>query len=126
MRPRWTAGIELMHFDRTQAGRPGADSRGYWNPSRYSEARLVSAVSHEVRPFDFEARIGLGTSREIDSGGRASSGSPHLWELAVGADLAPAWRLRVALGGSGQAGGLGGSGTGYWRRWASLSVNGWF
>jgi tetratricopeptide (TPR) repeat protein len=126
MKPRWVLGAELMHFERTREG-PAA-GRGYWNPQRYGEARVYTQLSHEWRPWDLQARIGLGRSREVDGSGQASSGSPHLWELGIGLDAAPAWRLRLALGGSGRGMGLGaaGSGAGYWRRWANLSVNGWF
>ena len=128
-RPRWVLGTEWSRFERTREGSAGADARGYWNPRRYEEARLVSSVNWEWRPWELQARLGLARSREVDSAGGASSGAPHLWELALAYDAAPAWRLRASAGGSGQGLGLGagaGSGAKYWRRWANLGLSGWF
>ncbi|MBI5720178.1 MAG: hypothetical protein HZC37_21090 [Burkholderiales bacterium] len=128
-RPRWTVGAEWSRLARTREGAAGADARGYWNPSRYQEARLVSGITWEQRPWELQARAGLARSREVDGGGNASYGAPHLWELALGFDPSPAWRLRAAAGGSGQALGLGssgGSGARYWRRWAQVGLHGWF
>lgn len=129
LRPRWTVGAEWSRMQRTAEGAPGSDARGYWSPRRYEEVRLVTGASWEWRPWELQARVGLARSREIDSGGNASSGAPHLWELALAWDPAPAWRLRASAGGSGQALGLGtggASGAKYWRRWATLGINGWF
>ncbi len=128
-RPRWTLGVEWSRFERTQEGAPGSDDRGYWNPRSYGEARLVSGFKWERHPWELQARAGLARSREVDSAGNASRGAPHLWELALGWDPAPAWRLRASAGGSGQALGLGstgGSGARYWRRWAQLGLHAWF
>lgn len=128
-RPRWTVGAEWSRFERTREGAPGSDARGYWNPDRYDEARLVSGIAWEMRPWELQARAGLARSREVDGAGNASSGAPHLWELAAAWDPAPAWRLRASAGGSGQALGLGNtgaSGARYWRRWAQLGLHGWF
>jgi len=128
-RPRWTVGAEWSRFQRTREGAPGSDARGYWNPRRYEETRLVSGFTWEQRPWEFQARAGLARSREVDGSGNASSGAPHLWELATAWDPAPDWRLRASAGGSGQALGLGstgGSGARYWRRWAQLGLHAWF
>jgi tetratricopeptide (TPR) repeat protein len=128
-RPRWHVGAEWSGFERTREGAPGSDARGYWNPRRYEEARLVTGIQWELRPFDLQARAGLARSREIDGSGSASRGAPHLWELAAAVDTAPSWRLRASVGGSGQGLGLGnagGSGARYWRRWAQLGANAWF
>ncbi len=122
-RPRLSAGLEASGFERVDA-MEGVD-RGYWNPRRYLEARAYLALTHEMRPFDLQARLGLGTAREVDAEGRSSTGRPHLWELGLGWDLAPTLRLRLALGGSGQGLGLSGSGSGYWRRYANLSLETW-
>jgi tetratricopeptide (TPR) repeat protein len=127
-RPRWTVGAEWGRFERTREG-IDADTRGYWNPRRYEELRLVTAATWDWRPWELYARFGLARSREVDGGGFASSGSPHLWELALTHDLGPAWRLRASAGGSGQGMGVGsaaGSGGKYWRRWAQLTLQGWF
>lgn len=128
-RPRWVVGAEWSRFERTREGAPGADARGYWSPRRYEEARIVSSVNWEWRPWELQARLGLARSREIDNAGGASNGAPHLWEIALGYDAAPSWRLRASAGGSGQGLGIGGgagSGAKYWRRWANLGLNGWF
>lgn len=128
-RPRFTVSAEWSRLERTQDGAPGSDSRGYWNPRRYDERRLVAGVVWERRPWDLQARAGVARSREIDDAGNASRGSPNLWELATGWDAAAAWRLRAAAGGSGQSLGLGSSGQSgarYWRRWAQVSLHGWF
>lgn len=127
-RPRLTLGGEWHRLERTSLG-ANADARGYWNPRRYDEARIVAGASWEQRPWALEARAGLARSREVDTAGNASRGAPHLWEIAAGLDTAPGWRLRAAAGGSGQSLGLASSGTSgarYWRRWAQLSVHGWF
>lgn len=126
-RPRVAVGVEGMGFQRV-SGDPQID-RGYWNPERYVEGRLYAALTHEFRPFDVQARIGLGTASETDGSGRRSHGSPHLWEIGLGWDLAPQLRLRLAAGGSGQGLGVAagsGGGTGYWRRYINLSANVWF
>lgn len=128
-RPRWTVGAEWSRFERTREGAPGSDGRGYWNPRRYEETRLVSGITWEHRPWELQARAGLARSREVDGAGNASRGAPHLWELAAAWDPTPAWRLRASAGGSGQALGLGstgGSGARYWRRWAQLGLHAWF
>jgi tetratricopeptide (TPR) repeat protein len=128
-RPRWVAGVEFSRFERTREGAPGADARGYWNPRRYQEARLTTALTHEWRPFEGELRLGLARSREVDAAGNSSRGQPHVWELALAADVSARWRLRASLGGSGQGLGLGGgagSGAGYWRRWAQVDASAWF
>lgn len=127
--PRWTAGVEANHLERTSDGAPGADARGYWSPRRYGEARAFTGASWDWRPWELQARVGLGRSREVDGAGNASTGGPHLWELALAWDPSPAWRLRASAGGSGQALGLAASGTSgakYWRRWANLGLSGWF
>lgn len=128
-RPRFTIGAEWSRLERTRDGAPGADARGYWNPRRYDERRLLAGLSWEQRPWDLQARAGIARSREVDGAGNTSRGAPHLWELAAGWDVRAAWRLRAAAGGSGQALGLastGQSGARYWRRWAQLSLHAWF
>jgi tetratricopeptide (TPR) repeat protein len=128
-RPRWAVGLEWSGFERTQEGRPGADARGYWNPKRYEEARLASRAEWDWGAWALQARLGYGRSREVDGAGNASRGTPHLWELALARDVTPSLQWRAAAGGSGQGLGLGsgaGSGAGYWRRWASLGITGWF
>jgi tetratricopeptide (TPR) repeat protein len=123
-RPRLMAGVEGMAFERVDGG--GPVDRGYWNPQRYAEARVYTTLTHEMRPFDIVARLGLGVSREVDADGHASSGRPHLWELGLGWDLSPSLRLGLSVGGSGQGMGLNGGGSGYWRRYLTLTLNTYF
>lgn len=128
-RPRLTVAAEWSRLERTRDGAPGSDSRGYWNPRRYDEIRLVAGVAWEQRPWELQARAGVARSREVDGAGNASRGSPNLWEIAAGWDASADWRLRAAAGGSGQSLGLGSSGQSgarYWRRWAQVSLHGWF
>lgn len=123
MRPRWTVGLEAQQFRRSPGG-AGAD-RGYWNPERYAEARAFTALTHDFRPFDLVARVGFGRARETDAGG-TTKGRPDVWEIGLGADLAPRLRVRLVAGGSGQGLGVAGGGAGYWRRFVNLSLVGWF
>ncbi len=125
-RPRWVLGVEGQAFvasDPTTATRP---TNGYWNPRRYGELRAFSALTWEQRPFELQGRVGFGRSREVDGDGRSSSGTPHQWELALDVDAAAGLRVRLAAGGSGNGLGLSSGGAGYWRRYGSLSLIGWF
>lgn len=121
-RPRLVAGIEATAFERVA---DGLDDRGYWNPQRYAEARVYTTLTHEVHPFDFYLRLGLGVSHEVDGGG-STSGRPHMWELGLAWDLAPGARLKFSAGGSGQGMGVSNGGAGYWRRFAGLGLDVWF
>jgi tetratricopeptide (TPR) repeat protein len=126
-RPRVALGVEGMAFERV-AGERDVD-RGYWNPRRYAEARAYVALTHEIRPFELQARVGVGSARETDDAGQRSHGSPHLWELELGWDVSPTLRLRLAAGGSGQGLGVsagGSGGAGYWRRYLNLRADVWF
>jgi tetratricopeptide (TPR) repeat protein len=125
-RPRWSAGVEALHFESERPTGPTIAGRGYWNPARYSEARVTTALELEQRPWDFSLRLGTGTSREVDGFGTRSKGSPDNWELAAGFDAGPSARWRIAFGGSGSGLGVGNGGGGYWRRYGSIVFNGWF
>jgi tetratricopeptide (TPR) repeat protein len=124
--PRFGIGVEAMGFDSSRPTGPDVPARGYWNPERYREARLYAVYSIERRPWDFQARLGAGTSRETDGFGDTGTGHPNVWELAVGYDLSATLRARLAVGGSGSGLGLAGGGAGYWRRAASVSLVGWY
>ena len=126
LRPRWVVGVDAMSFTASNPTRATHAGNGYWNPRRYDEARAYTALVVEQRPFEFSARLAFGASREVDGDGNASHGRPHQWELALDADAAPGLRLRLAAGASGSGFGLAGGGAGYWRRYASLSLIGWF
>jgi len=124
--PRWTVGAEAMAFGSSRPTSASVPGRGYWNPERYREARLFTAVEVERRPWDLGLRLGLGTATEVDGDGKRSHGEPHLWELTAGWDLAPSARARLAIGGSGSGFGLSSGGSGYWRRHLSLGLHAWF
>lgn len=119
-----SAGVEANFIERS-AGDDDVD-RGYWNPDRYHEARAYLALAREWRPVDLQLRLGLGVARETDSAGNRSTAHPNFWELAVGWDLAPSARLRLATGGSGQRMATGESGSGYWRRYLTLGLETWY
>lgn len=125
-RPRWVVGVDAMAFDDSQPTGPGVPGRGYWNPERYREARVFTGLSTEQRPWDASLRVGLGRSIEVDGDGKQSRGEPDFWELTAGLDVGASARWRLAVGGSGGGFGVTSGGTGYWRRYATLSFNAWF
>jgi tetratricopeptide (TPR) repeat protein len=130
--PRWSVGAAAMAFESSNPTGPGIPGRGYWNPKRYREGRLYTALRWNARPWDFSGQIGLGTALETDGFGNRSRGRPHQWELTLGRDLGPDLRASLMLAGSGNAFGLGGfgnggsGGSGYSRRSVLFSVTGWF
>lgn len=123
---RWRIGVEAMAFDSSRPTSAAVPDRGYWNPASYREVRLFTAIDGEWRPWDVAARFALGTSREVDGDDVESRGKPNLGELAVGRDLGAMARVRAVVGGSGSGFGLTGGGSGYWRRYAGLSLQAWF
>lgn len=125
LKPRWVVGVDAMAFRSSQPSGPERPGRGYWNPRRYGEWRAFTAITHDARPFDLSARLAVGAASETDGWDQRSRGRPNQWELALGYDLAPHWRLRLNAGGSGNGFGLGSGGAGYWRRTLGLSVSGW-
>lgn len=124
--PRWTVGVEALHFESSRPSGPTVPGRGYWNPERYGEVRLTTALDIERRPWDFSLRLGTGTSREVDGWGIRSRGSPDSWELAAGWDASTSARWRFVIGGSGSGLGVSNGGSGYWRRYGSIVFNAWF
>lgn len=124
--PRWVLGAEAMAFQSSDPEGPAVTGRGYWNPDRYSEWRGFTGVTWDHGRWDLKAKLGMGHARELDGFGNRSSGRPNVWELGVGYDLTPQLKLQGAFGGSGRGFGLAGGSVGYWRRHASLSLNGWF
>lgn len=124
--PRVRAGVEAHAFRSTDPSGPFVDGRGYWNPRRYREARAFLSASHDWREWQWYARIGIGAAREVDGWDTRTSGHPHLWEFAVVRDLSPQLQLRAQIGGSGSGMGLAGGGSGYWRRYASVALTGWY
>jgi len=124
--PRWIVGIDAMAFEDSRPTGPGVPGRGYWNPERYREARMFTGLSTEQRPWDASLRVGLGRSIEVDGDGNRNRGEPDFWELTAGLDVGASARWQLAVGGSGGGFGVTNGGTGYWRRYASLSFNAWF
>lgn len=117
------AGVEASAIQRSR-GDDDVD-RGYWNPDRYQELRTYLAWSREWRPVDLQLRSGLGIAHETDTAGNRSTAHPNFWELALGWDLTPSARLRLAMGGSGQRMATGDSASGYWRRYLTLGLDVW-
>jgi hypothetical protein len=115
-----------MAFDDSRPTGPAVPDRGYWNPERYREARVFTGLSIEQRPWDGGLRIGIGGSTEVDGWGNRSSGEPNFWELTAGFDVGPSARWRLVVGGSGGGFGVTSGGTGYWRRYGTLSFSAWF
>lgn len=126
LRPRWLVGVEALSLADSKPTGPDRPARGYWSPDTYREVRMFTAVVYEQRPWDVYARVGIGRLREIDGFGASTRGSPADVEVAVAADVSANLRLRLSVGGSGSGAGLGSGGAGYWRRFALLTVNGWF
>ncbi|MBZ8141094.1 hypothetical protein CLD22_14420 [Rubrivivax gelatinosus] len=118
-----SAGFEASAIERS-TGDDDVD-RGYWNPDRYREARAYLSLAREWRPLDLQLRAGLGIAHETDTAGNRSTAHPNFWELALGWDLDPSVRLRLAMGGSGQRMATGDSASGYWRRYLTLALEVW-
>lgn len=125
-RPRVRAGVEAMAFSSSDPTSDTVAARGYWNPRDYREARAYLSFSHEIRPWDLYAKLGLGSARETDGWDVRSHGTPHVWEVAAALDLDRSLQLRLVAGGSGNGMGLGSGGAGYWRRYAGVELTGWF
>lgn len=133
--PRVRAGIEALAFDSSAPRGKLLDPdppfrrvawRGYWNPDRYHEVRAFVSAEHDWREWQLQGRLGLGTARAVDGWHNRTSARPHLWELVIVRDLLPTLQLRAQIGGSGSEMGLSGGGSGYWRRFANISITGWF
>jgi Flp pilus assembly protein TadD len=132
-RPRIEAGVEAMAFE---SSRPASFAAllpagttapvGYWNPRRYVEGRAYVTLEGEAQPLEWQLKLALGSAREVDGDGARSSAQPHQIEAALGYDLSPALRLRLAAGASGAGFGVNAGGSGYWRRYVGLTLSGWF
>ena len=125
MNPRWVVGAEAMQFRSSDPTGPARPARGYWSPRDYREWRVYSGLEARHGPWTVDARLGLGRSDETDGFGNASRGEPNLWAFGLAVDATPTLRLRLAVGGSGSGFGAAG-GAGYWRRYASIGLEGWF
>ncbi len=124
--PRWVLGAEAMHFSSSDPEGPSVAPRGYWNPDRYREWRAYTGLNWDHGRWDIVAKLGFGRAHERDGFGHRSTGTPNVWEFGVGYDLTPRLKLQAALSGFGRGFGLAGGSVGYWRRQASIGLNGWF
>jgi tetratricopeptide (TPR) repeat protein len=123
--PKVVVGMEGQLFSSSDPTSDSRAARGYWNPKRYNEARAYVGLYHDFNPWELQARVGVGVSREVDGFGNQSSGNPNVWELSMGRDITPTWRARFYAGGSGSNFAAGSGGSGYWRRFAGASITGW-
>jgi Flp pilus assembly protein TadD len=131
--PRIEAGAEAMAFESSRPASfaalppPGTTAPvGYWNPRRYVEGRAFITLEGEAQPLEWQLKLALGSARGVDGDGNRTSAQPHQVEAAVGYDLSPALRLRLAAGASGAGFGVNAGGSGYWRRYVGLTLSGWF
>ncbi|MFH1812714.1 MAG: tetratricopeptide repeat protein [Pseudomonadota bacterium] len=109
--------------------RPWTDrffNRGYYNPDRYFENRLFAALYRERQRWTYYAKAAIGRYNEFDGFGSRASGNNYLLEGWVAYDIGPGWQLRAAAGMSDSEAGSPGGGSGYWRRFGSVTLNAWF
>lgn len=111
--PRIVFGVEGMGFSSTDP----TISRGYYNPKRYREFKLLARAEHEAAGWLLGARLALGKlwERPGDSSGL------YAWELSAARDIAPQLRLRVYAGGSDSSAFLQ-TGGGYTRNYLGASL----
>lgn len=124
--PQVRVGIEGNRFENSRPWQTGRDNRGYYNPDRYLEYRAFVSLYNDVRPWSYYAKAAIGRYNETDGDGNSASGQNYLLEGWVAYDLGPGWQLRAAAGMSDSEAGSPGGGSGYWRRFASLTLNAWF
>lgn len=111
--PRLLLGIEGMGFDDS---RPEI-ARGYYNPERYRELKMIGRVEHEAAGWLLDARLALGQLWETPG----DSNGLYAWEASAARDLAPRLRLRLHAGGS-DSSALSRTGSGYTRNHAGASL----
>lgn len=99
---------------------------GYWNPRRYTEARVFAGVWYDRDDWDAYARAALGWSSETDGDGNRSSGNPNLLEAGIAHDVSKDLRWRLYAGGSGSSFAVGNGGGNYWRRYVGFMLTAWF
>lgn len=114
--PRVVIGLEAMGFSNTD---PSID-RGYYNPERYREFKILARAEHEVSEWLLETRLALGKLWETPG----SSSGLYAWELSAARDVARFLRLRVYAGGS-DSSTFQSSGSGYTRNYLGASLI-WF
>mgnify|MGYP006191421123 FL=1 len=84
------------------------------------------SIYDDVRPWSYYAKAAFGRYDETDGDGNGASGRNYLLEGWVAYDLGPGWQLRAAAGISDSEAGSPGGGSGYWRRFGSVTLNAWF
>ena len=114
--PRVVVGLEAMGFSDTD---PRID-RGYYNPERYREFKMLARAEHEVADWLLETRLALGKLWETPG----SSSGLYAWEVSAARDVARLFRLRVYAGGS-DSSTFQSSGSGYTRNYLGASLI-WF
>jgi tetratricopeptide (TPR) repeat protein len=115
--PRIVLGLEGMGFRDSDP----TIERGYYNPERYRELKLLTRAEHETAGWLLEARLALGKLWETPG----ESSGLYAWELSAARDLAPMLRLRLYAGGSDSSAFLQGTGSGYTRNYMGASLI-WF
>lgn len=114
--PRLVLGIEGMGFDDSDP----AIARGYYNPERYRELKLLARAEHEAGKWLLEGRLALGRLWETPG----SDSGLYSWELSAARNLDPMLRLRLYAGGSDSSAFLR-TGGGYTRNYLGASLI-WF
>lgn len=114
--PRIVIGLEGMRFSDTD---PSID-RGYYNPERYRELKMLARAEGEVANWLLETRLALGKLWETPG----SSSGLYAWELSAARDVARLLRLRLYAGGS-DSSTFQSSGSGYTRNYLGASLI-WF
>lgn len=125
-RPQIRLGIEGNRFENSRPWDVNRANRGYYNPDRYLEYRAFMSIYDDVRPWSYYAKAAFGRYDETDGDGNGASGRNYLLEGWVAYDLGPGWQLRAAAGMSDSEAGSPGGGSGYWRRFGSITLNAWF
>jgi tetratricopeptide (TPR) repeat protein len=111
--PRIVLGLEGMGFNDSD---PIID-RGYYNPERYRELKMLARAEHETASWLLEARLALGKLWETPG----DSSGLYAWELSAARDLASMLRLRLYAGGSDSSTFQDG-GSGYTRNYLGASL----
>ena len=111
--PRIILGLEGMGFN---ASDPTVD-RGYYNPERYRELKMLARAEHETAGWLLEARLALGKLWETPG----DSSGLYAWELSAARNLASTLRLHLYAGGS-DSSTFQSSGGGYTRNYLGASL----
>jgi len=114
--PRLVLGLEGMGFNDSDP----TIARGYYNPERYRELKMLARAEQEAAGWLLEARLALGKLWETPG----SSSGLYAWELSAARDLKPMLQLRLYAGGSDSSTFLR-TGSGYTRNYLGASLI-WF